>query len=1019
VRPNQRLAVDLALAVGEVTQTVEVTGELAPLLTKESATVSTVLETQQVTELPTLDRTMFNLAGLMAGVTISNTQANSINIPDNARVAMGLNANGLGSAAINNFTLDGVNNTQVSATSSYQGVLPPIEAIEEFTIDSSNALPEMGRGGTSVRVTLKSGSNDLHGSIFEFHRNAALNARNFFDHKNPGSDREKPNYIQNQFGGTLGGPIRKDKTFFFADYQGLRQIEGRSWVSTVPDAAARAGDFSGTSQPIFDPNTWDPSTGTRQQFSNNQIPVARFSPAALNVLKYFPLPNDPSGAVSPLGTGIFYSSSSIRRNQDSFDAKIDHHLSDKDSIGGRFSWGRSHSLIPGAWTDLPQFAIAQGGALQQAGAAQYLPGTVSNPSANFGLQWIHNFSPTKINEARISWLRAGANAQVLGHGNNYGEQLGIPNTNVDDINTGFPTQSISGISTVGEGGAYPEISIENTYQALDNFTLVHGAHTFKFGTDVRMLRQTFIQLLGGNAGGSFSYDQFITGDPTSVAATGNAMASFLLGLPSSASLKRVNGTAGWRWWEASWYGQDTWKISPKLTFNYGMRYEFFTPETEVADRMSNFDSSSGKLVLPGQGGGAPALSTRALVAGVYHSLPNFQPRLGLAYSLTPKTVVRTGFAIVSAMGVSKSFGFMSGNAPFSGGVNYFNTASPQQIVRTLDQGFPPTQSFNPIDSPGPLIWAADPAGPNGYTQQWSMGVQHELASNLALEVNYVGSTSIHLQGPGTSPVNFDQAVLGTGPVPERTPYFATLPNAPTILRFNWRDRASYNSMQTTLTKRFSAGVSFQAVYTWSHNLGTTNGQYSPGPEDHGNSLINAPSRFVANWTWEIPFGRGKAHGADMSPVMDAFLGGWRFGGVVAFQSGSPFTVTGGAGFPNRICDGQTPPGGHTVQEWFDVSCFVIPDQVTDPKTGLPYTPYGNSGQYILRGDGIRQNDISLTKFFNGFREGHKLQFRAEFFNFTNNPQFLLPLNNIQAGNAGLVTVANPGRQIQLALKYSF
>lgn len=286
VRANQRLSVDLILEVGDVTERVEVTSTLAPLLTKDSATVSTVLETQQVTELPTLDRTMFNLAGLMAGVTISNTQANSINIPDNARVAMGINANGLGSSAINNFTLDGVNNTQVSATSSYQGVLPPIEAIQEFTIDSSNASAEQGRGGTSIRVTLKSGTNNLHGSLFEFHRNSALNARNFFDRKNPGSDREKPNYIQNQFGFTLGGPIRKDKTFFFGDYQGTRQREGRSWVSTTASSPLRAGDFSGTSQPIYDPATWDATSLTRQQFPGNRIPTTRFSRAALNVLKY-------------------------------------------------------------------------------------------------------------------------------------------------------------------------------------------------------------------------------------------------------------------------------------------------------------------------------------------------------------------------------------------------------------------------------------------------------------------------------------------------------------------------------------------------------------------------------------------------------------------------------------------------------------------------------------------------------------------------------------------------------------
>ena len=1013
VRANQRLAVDLALEVGDVTETIEVTGTLTALLTKESSTVSTVLETQQVTELPTVDRTMFNLAGLMAGVTISNTQANSINIPDNARVAMGLNANGLGSSAINNFTLDGVNNTQVSATSSYQGVLPPIEAIQEFTIDSSNASAEQGRGGTSIRVTLKSGTNALHGSLFAFHRNAALNARNFFDRKNPGSTREKPNFIQNQFGFTLGGPIKKNKTFFFADYQGMRQREGRSWISNTPAAPLRGGDFSGTLQTIHDPASYNANAGTRDPFPGNRIPTSRFSPVASKVQQLMPFPNDPTGAVNALGVGTVFSTSTIRRDQDSYDIKIDHQASDKDSFGGRFSQGRAHAFIPGAWTDLACCAIAQGGALQGAGASQYLPGTVSNPAANLGLQWIRIFTPTTINEMRLSWLRAGADAQVLGHGNNYGEQLGIPNANVSDTNSGFTAHSITGLSYMGEGGAYPLISIENAYQFLDNVTMIRGSHTFKVGTDIRMVRQTFIQLLGGTVGGRFRYDQFLTGDPLNVGATGNPFASFLLGLPSSAALKRVSGSAGMRWREASWYAQDTWKATPKLTLNIGLRYEVVSPEREIGDRMSNLDAGSGLLVVPGGGGTHDAFSTRGLVKMQTKSLANFQPRFGLAYQLTPKTVIRSGFALVSALGVAKAFGFMSGNAPFSGGVNFFNTASPQQINRRLDDGFPATQTFNPIEEPGPLIWAADPNGLSGYTQQWTLGIQRELATDLALEVNYVGSHSVHILGL----VNFNQAVLGTGPVPERTPLFATLPNAPTVLRWNWREQRKYNALQTTLTKRFSRGFSFQAALTWSHNLGTQNAQFQRD-QTYGNTGINAPLRFVSNFMWEIPFGRGTSHGGNISPVLDAFLGGWRIAGVMAYQSGSPYTVRGGAGTPNRICDGQTPSEGSTVLKWFDTSCFVLPDQVIDQSTGLPFTPYGNSGFNILRGDSIRQNDLSVTKFFD-IMEGHRLQFRAEFFNVTNNPQFFLPLTNIQAGNAGIVTFANPGRQIQLALKYTF
>ncbi|MFN8007721.1 MAG: TonB-dependent receptor [Terriglobia bacterium] len=1023
VRANQRTTVNLVLEVGEVTQTVEVTGELAPLLQKETATVSAVLESRQVTELPTLDRTMFNLAGLMPGVTIANTQANSINIPDNARVSMGISANGLGASAINNFTLDGVNNTQVSATSSYQGVLPPIEAIQEFTIDASNALPELGRGGTNVRVTLKSGGNQLHGSAYEFMRNDALNARNFFDRPDPITGQQKPDFNSNNFGGTIGGPIIKNKMFFFGDYAGLRLTEGRTWVSQVADDALRNGDFSGTSQIIYDPATYDPATNTRQPFPGNKIPANRINPVSANILNYMPKGN---AGISALGVQALQSTSLLNRTQDSMDAKLDYVFGQKDSVGGRFSWGRSHAFIPGAWSDLPGLApAAQGGAVQQAGASQYLPGTVSNPSANLGLQWIRNISPTTINEARFSWLRAGANAQVLGHGTNYGDILGIPNANNSDVNSGFPTQNIAGYSQMGEAGAYPLITIENSFQLLDNFTLVRGSHTFKMGADIRMLRQTFIQLLGSNVAGSFSYSQDMTGNPQSPNATGNSFASFLLGIPSSGAIKNVSGTESMRWWEYSGYFQDVWKMTPKLTLTYGLRYEYFKPEVAAHDRISNFDFVTGLLVLPNGGGSQPALSTRALVGT---NCCSFQPRLGVAYQLTPKTVLRSGFAWVSGMGMSKAFGFMDGNAPFAGGYNFFNTATPQQINRYVSDGFPPTVAFNPITAPGPLIWAADPKGPNPYILQWSMGIQHELASNLVVEVNYVGNSAMHLMN-NNGPTNFDAARPGTGPAPLRTPYYNTLPNGPTILYWQWRDHSSYESLQASITKRFTNGLSFQAAYTWSHILGTWNSPYYSSSTNYltsstqdqaiANMSINAPQRFVANWSYELPYGKGKKWGNDASPVVNGIIGGWSFQGIVGLQSGSPYTVTGGAGVPNRICDGQTPPGGHTVQKWFDTSCFVLPAAIPDPVRGGLFTPMGNSGYNILRGDGIRQNDLSLSKNWNIKSESRYFQFRVDFLNAFNNPQFLLPLSNIQAGTAGLVTVAGPARNIQLGFKYVF
>lgn len=1016
VQANARLAVALTLELGAVTQTVEVKGAVTPLLQRESSTVTNVLETRQVTELPTLDRTIFNLAMLTPGVVQANLQSNSTGIPDNGRASVGLNANGLGNFnAVNSFILDGVNNTFAAGSSSYPGILPPLEAIQEFTIDTSGSAAEMGRGGTTVMVTLKSGTNHLHGSVFEFLRNSALDARNFFDYTTAATPNRLPNFIQNQFGGTVGGPIRKDRTFFFADYQGFRQRQGQTWVSTVPDAAVRQGDFSHTSQPIFDPATYNAATNTRQPFPGNIINPSRLNPAALKVLNFYPLPNDPSGAVTPLGAGKFFSASTLDRTQDAFDVKIDHRISERDSLTGRYSYGRSHALLPGAFTDLPQYAPAQGKALLQGvNSSQYLPGLVSNPAQSAGLGWIHNFGPTILNEMRTSWLRTGADATQLGFGHNYADQLGIPNANVDAWNGGFPSMSITGITGVGESGANPLISIENSFQYLDNLTLIHGSHTFKVGVNVIRQRWTFLQHLTGIAAGSFSFDQYMTADPGNLNATGNAMASFLLGIPASASLGRETGTFGLRWWEDAGYFQDTWKVSRKLTMNYGLRYEVFTPMVEVHNRMTNFDPATGTLVLAGQGPSGSCLSTRALMCTDWK---NFEPRLGFAYQATPKLVLRADYALQSAEGDGKSLGFKVLNPPFTGGVSFFNTAVPQQITRTLDQGFPTTNPFSSINDPTASIHAnpADPA--HAYTQQWSMGFQDELASNLVLEVNYVGNAGTHYDGQVDS-YNLNPAKPGTGPVPNRTIYFNTIPSGVSVSYFDSNGRAHYNGLQASLTKRFSGGLTFGANYTWSHVLGSIPAQYSI-EQTFANTQIDTRNRATANWLYDLPIGRGRRFGSSLHPVLNGIVGGWRLGGVLQFQSGFPYTVTGGAGNPNRTCNGQTPPGGHTVQEWFDTSCFPLPEPVPDLVHGGQYIPFGTSGFYILTGDGIREVDLSLTKSFNVGAEGRKIEFRAEAFNVINNPQFLPPLARIGSGTEGLVVGARPARQIQLALKYSF
>ena len=1006
-----RLAVDIALQVGAVTQTVEVTGA-APLLKTQTTSVVTLVSRRDVSELPLNGRTVFQLAPLVAGVTngIPYENANNTSIPDNARAAQGLAVNGLPQSA-NSYILDGVYNDQINQ--GLMAIIPPMEAIQEFTLETSNFRPEMGRGGGVMNMSIKSGTNKFHGEAFEFLRNSALDARNFFDYSS--APKRLPNFVQNQYGGTFGGPIRKDKTFFFFDYQGFRQRQGLTYITIVPGPDIRSGNFQGTDRPIYDPNTWDSVAGTRQLFANQTIDSSRFSPAAAKILTYLPLPNGP---VLAEGQGLFYSSASRQSNQYNYDIKFDHTISDRDSLSGRWSQGESHTVLNGAFTSLPQFAPAIGSAASVSGAGG-LTGLVSNPSANFGLSEIHNFSPRVINEARGAYVRAAANAVQLGAGHKYADQLGIPNVNVTDNNDGFPAMSISGLSGIGDTPYFPLNEIENVFQFLDNVTFISGSHTFKTGADFKKIQRQFTQILGYPAG-VFSFGTAFTNDPANPGTTGNGFADFLLGIPNSASLIRNSGLAGLRQTELSAYWQDTWRATSKLTVDYGVRYDLFTPQTEIYDRQTNFDMTKAILLLPpGTDGSNPNYHNRALVRTPKH---NFGPRLGLAYKLDSKTVVRTAYGVFFFPQAQEGFQ-LTANPPFVGGTNYFNVGIPQQINRTLDQGFTSTNPFIPIDQYTGGLQNINPDNKTAYTQQWTFGIQRQLSQNQALEVNYVGSKITHL-GDNWNP---NAAFPGNGSPISREPY------GPLVGRDfslgNYKDNRGwqwYNSLQVTFTRRFASGFSTLTNYTWSHangvamcplcnvnhqNILDLNG-------DRGNTGTDFRHRFNASWLYELPFGRGKAYASNASGVANALVGGWQFGGIALVQSGGPYTVGGGAGRPNRTCNGNAPPGGHTLTQWFDPSCFPLPAPVPDLVNGGVFIPYGNAGQGILYGPRIVNFDLSAFKSFQ-ITESKRLEFRSEFFNAFNKANFNNPQSGVPSATAGRIVSSLPGRQIQMVLKFFF
>ena len=1006
---DERLVADVTLAVGAVNQSVEV-GATAPLLQSESASVGNVITRREVSQLPLNGRSVYQLAYLNPGVTaaIPTQNANNTSIPDNGRAAQGLSVNGQRQSN-NTFILDGVYNNQIN-----QGliaILPPLEAVQEFVVETSNFMPEIGRGGGVVNVTLKSGTNEFHGQVFEFLRNSSLDARNFFDYTAP---RRLPNFVQNQFGFAFGGPIVKNRTFFFMDYQGFRQRQGQSFVATVPSSGIRNGAFAGTARAIYDPATYDPATNTRQLFPGGLIPNSRFNPASLNVLNYFP----PSATSQVLANGesFFYSGASRSNDQDSFDVKIDQNFGEKDQLSARFSFGDSNTALPGAFSNLPQYAPAIGSALTTSGAG-LLTGFVSNPARSAGVQEIHNFSPTTINELRLAYVRVGSDATQLGFGKDYASQLGIPNVNITSDNSGFPQIGITGFSTLGDTAFFPLKEIENVYQWLDNVTFIRGSHTIKAGIDFKKVQRNFTQILGPPAG-SFNFGPNFTADPKNPANTGNAFADFLLGTPSSGSIVTTSGLAGLRTTEFSSYFQDIWKVTPNLTLSYGVRYDLFTPQTEVHNRQSNIDPSTGKLVLPGQGGSYPALSTDALTST---NKLNFAPRAGIAYRIKEKTAIRSSYGVFY-LPESQAGQQMTLNPPFVGGTNFVNTPVPQQINRTLNQGLPPSSGLIPINNPTGSLNGSFPERHTAYIQQWSVSLQHAISPSFLFELNYVGNLSLHLQDQ----FNLNQPFPGTGNVQARRPFYAVDPNLTDFTYVEQRGVGNYHGLQVSFKKRYSNGLSFLTNYAWSKaienpgsNYGNTGHQNARNLDaDRGLAGVDVRHRWVASILYELPFGHGKYLATNANGLINSLVGGWQLGAVGTIQSGLAFTVSGGAGRPNRICNGQTPPGGHSVAEWFDIACFVLPATVADPVHGGVYIPFGNSGANILTGPGSVNFDLSAFKTF-AITESKRVEFRSEWFNAANHPQFQNPSSAINTGTTGRILNARPSRQIQMALKFIF
>ncbi len=987
---SQRAVVDFDLVVGEMTQEVTVQ-EATPVLQTENSTLSNLRSEKAIKELPLNGRNFAQLLGLAAGVMPAQTQVTGSPIT----MKRGVTGNAVNGMRLeeNNFLVDGINNSE-----NHNGlgimIFPPLDAIEEFRVESSVADAQFGRGGGgTVNLTYKSGTKEFHGGVFEFLRNSALDAKNFFDRPN----EKIPPFKQNQFGGFLGGRLfpwlKEPKTFFFVDYEGTRVRQAQTYISSVPTAAFREGDFSAAPQRIFDPLTQRPDSAggfLRDPFPGNRIPADRIDPVGKRILNLYPLPN--------LGTGLAnnYLSNPVRSiTGNSFDIKVDHTFSAADAVFVRYSFGGNDLTEP---SFLPVPAVGNGPGV---------PGITSQPVNQVVVSETHIFSPVKVNQARFGFTRLNLKAFNPNFGEYVSEAIGVPGANVpgDVLTSGLTIFSITGLRDLGDNGFSPAVVVSENFQVNDNFNLVHGRHSFKIGGEFQRRRYNAFQ--SNVLRGTMSFGTAYTSNPAAPQGTGIGSAEVLLGRADSGSIRFLNGTRGFRRSEYAFYVQDDFKATTKLTFNLGLRYENFAgwPWTEVNDRMYQFIPETQELAQVGTSK-APSRS------GVRGDQNNWSPRFGLAYKLAPRTVFRAGYGLFFSAPQLDITRNLASNPPefivsaFSNSQFNFGGARPASM------GFerPAAGTLE-----GAVLNAIDPGARAPYVQQWNVSLQHQLPAAVALTAAYVGSKGTKLEARP----NINQPVPGTTPISSRRPF----PRFDNILSSENRHSSTYHALQVTGERRLAGGLSFLAAYTYSHSIDEASADFIAPMNlrnfrlDRGNSDFDVRHRLVTSWTYELPW--------NTSGWLNPVVAGWQVNGILSLYDGLPFSVAsatntlniGSGTRANRLRSGELPENHRTLQRWFDIDAFAAPGP----------QQFGNGGRNILRGPGTKQLDFSVFKnFYFDPDKIKRLQFRAEFFNLTNTPQFNNPNTTVGAPGAGSISSAGAplslqrtSRQIQFALKFYF
>jgi hypothetical protein len=983
---NQVARLDLKLELGAVSETVEVLG-LAPVLQTESTQLGSVISGTTSVNLPLNGRNFVQLSLLAPGVVTYDFNTFTSGSTGGGQPLVNGNR-----AQANNYRLDGLD-----ANESEDNVIaysPNVDAIQEFKLITTNAPAEYGNSmGAIVNTTMKSGTNQFHGSAFEFLRNDKLNANTWFGNA---TSQPRTHFSQNIFGGTVGGPIKRNRLFFFADYQGWdRALGTTSGVFTLMPAAWRTGDLSSLGRQLYDPLTQtQPTAGTyvRQVFPNAQIPLNRISPVALNLFKnpsYYPLPFINSNSNNWNGAGHQTVIEKIG------DAKIDYTLSTKDTLMFRFSAGQNDSTPVSALRVNP--------------TQPALTGTRSAV-----ISWDHTFTPHVLNEARVGVNRFHQTVLTTDTGNigNFAQQLGIPGGN--SPGPGLPLLTIAGVSSIGNRGS-DSVTATTTFQYTDSLTFSTGRHIFKTGAEVLRYQQN--RFYGSNNGvfGAFDFNGSYT-QQIGVNNTGSGVADFLLGYPDNLG-KSLSSSWGQRSVRTGFFFQDDFKMRKNVTLNLGLRYEYITPYVEVADRQSNFDMKTGQQLFAGKNGASRAL---------YDPYKKgFQPRFGLAW--TPdrfhnRLVVRMGYGILNYLEATGTNRRLTLNPPYV--YDLFVQYDNRFIGQSITDGF---TNLVPGTTPsGSLrVWPSllKPA----IIQQWNVTTEYQMASNMTLSVGYVGQDATHLM---LSDRYWSQAVPGPGPVQQRRRSYSVLPLATEIVVTDPILKQNYQGLQASLRKRFSRGLEFSASYTYSHAMSNNAGFYgtpvanTSNPQNYGDlraewgpASMDIRHNFIGSYSYELPFGKGRRFLSGASGFTNAVLGGWVTSSVLTLRTGLPLTIveasdvsnTGSsAPRPNVLSNPILPGGQRTPTQWFNTSVFV---------TQAPGT-FGNSGPGVVRNPGITNLDFALQKRI-AVTENKYFEFRTEAFNISNTPLFTQVGNSLGGSSFGRITTAQAERQVQFALKFYF